>query len=213
MASEGPARSSQPWPLNKIDELIPSVRSQCDAYVDQFVNTVKDKIKLVQEHPVEATAVATVSGLVLLRAPRRFLIRNTLGRFKTEKDLLNEAESRMKQLQKSLEDLRKVNSGVLKKTEFGEEDILRGSSNMRSSGKQIQSLVSSIYKAESSAADLMHRLRSLPGRESIELRAEVGVFLCKIFDKLMLCLPAEKLLSALVLLRHMITGKCALGLL
>ncbi|KAJ4764352.1 alanine-tRNA ligase [Rhynchospora pubera] len=174
MASEGPARSSQPWPLYKIDELIPSVRSQCDAYVDQFVNTVKDKIKLVQEHPIEATAVATVSGLVLLRAPRRFLIRNTLGRFKTEKDLLNEAESRMKQLQKSLEDLRKVNSGVLKKTEFGEEDILRGSSNMRSSGKQIQSLVSSIYKAESSAADLMHRLRSLPGRESIELRAEVA---------------------------------------
>ncbi|XP_078160475.1 chromosome-associated kinesin [Carex rostrata] len=174
MASDGPARSSQPWPLNKIEELIPSVRSQCDAYVDQFVSTVKGNIKLVEEHPVEAAGVTTVAGLVLMRAPRRFLIRNTFGRFKTEKDLLNEAESRMKQLQNSLEGLKKTNSGILKKTEFGEEDILRGIANMRSSGKQIQSLVNSIHKAESSAADLMHRLRSLPGRESIELRAEVA---------------------------------------
>jgi hypothetical protein len=90
----------------------------------------------------------------------------------------------MKLLQKSLDDLKKTNSGILKKTEFGEEDILRGSTNMRwlscnrgkllclillfilflecetcihfhfyrSSGKQIQSLVNSIHKAESSAA-------------------------------------------------------------
>ncbi|KAJ3682967.1 hypothetical protein LUZ60_013194 [Juncus effusus] len=177
MASEKPARSSQeisPWPVRQIEELIPSFTSQYKAYEDTFVKTVKDKLLVVSEYPVEACGIAAITGLVLMRGPRRFLIRNTLGRFKSEKDLLNEAELSMKELEKSVENLKKNNNNILTKTKFGEEDLSRGSSNMKSSGRQIQSLVNSIRKSESSAADLMHRLRSMPGRESIELRAEVA---------------------------------------
>nr|XP_034575253.1 RGS1-HXK1-interacting protein 1 isoform X2 [Setaria viridis] len=108
------------------------------------------------------------------KGPRRFLYRNTFGRFKTEKDLLNDAEESMMEYKTSIANLKKESKYTLDKVAIGESDLQRGQTDLRSTGKQIQSLIGSIYKAESTAAGLMDRLRTIPTRQSLELRAEVA---------------------------------------
>ncbi|XBH85222.1 hypothetical protein VPH35_073192 [Triticum aestivum] len=136
--------------------------------------TISDALVLASEHQAEAIGCATVAGFILFRGPRRFLYRNTLGRFKTEKDLLNDVEQSMIEYKTSIESLRKDSKYTLDKVVIGESDLQRGRTDLRSTGKQIQSVIRSIYKAESTAAGLMDQLRIIPTRQSLELRAEVA---------------------------------------
>ncbi|KAL5218602.1 hypothetical protein ABZP36_019286 [Zizania latifolia] len=158
--------------------LTPGLWSQCKAYEDSFVErakgTISDALVLVNEHQAEVIGCATVAGFIILRGPRRFLYRNTLGRFKTEKDLLNDAEQSMMEYTKSIEHLKKDSKYTLDKIAIGESDLQRGRTDLRSTGKQILSLISSIYKAESTAAGLIDRLQTIPTRQSLELRSEVA---------------------------------------
>ncbi|KAG2541118.1 RGS1-HXK1-interacting protein 1 isoform X1 [Panicum virgatum] len=194
--------STSPWPLRKLQSFAPGLWSQYKVYEDAVVEstkeTIADALVLVKEHQVEAIGCATVAGFILFRdegffcakresnsrlggshpdvlpGPRRFLYRNTFGRFKTEKDLLNDAEESMMEYKKSIEKLKKESKYTLDKVVIGESDLRRGQTDLRSTGKQIQSLIGSIYKAESTAAGLMDRLRTIPTRQSLELRAEVA---------------------------------------
>ncbi|CAD6211024.1 unnamed protein product [Miscanthus lutarioriparius] len=102
------------------------------------------------------------------------LYHNTFGRFKTEKDLLNDAEQSMMEYKTSIQNLKKESKYTLDKVAVGESDLQRGRTDLRSTGKQIQSLIGSIYKAESTVAGLMDRLRTIPTRQSLELRAEAS---------------------------------------
>lgn len=172
------AASASPWPLSKLQSFATCMRSQYKAYEDVFVErakvTISDALVLANEHQAEAVGCATVAGFIFLRGPRRFLYRNTLGRFKTEKDLLNDVEESMIEYKTSIENLRKNSKYTLDKVVIGESDLQRGRTDLRSTGKQIQSVIGSIYKAESTAAGLMDRLRTIPTRQSLELRAEVA---------------------------------------
>ncbi|XP_066393649.1 RGS1-HXK1-interacting protein 1-like isoform X2 [Miscanthus floridulus] len=183
MASPDPGRtpaqgeesaSTSPWPLRKLQSLTPGLWSQYKAYEDAVVEGTKDALVLVREHQAEAIGCATAAGFILFRGPRRFLYRNTFGRFKTEKDLLNDAEQSMMEYKTSIQNLKKESKYTLDKVAVGESDLQRGRTDLRSTGKQIQSLIGSIYKAESTAAGLMDRLRTIPTRQSLELRAEVA---------------------------------------
>ncbi|XP_062211102.1 RGS1-HXK1-interacting protein 1 [Phragmites australis] len=172
------AASTSPWPLRKLQSFTPGLLSQYKTYEDAIVEstkgTIADALVLVREHQAEAIGCATVAGFILFRGPRRFLYRNTLGRFKTEKDLLNDAEQSMMEYKTSIESLKKDSKYTLDKIAIGESDLQRGRTDLRSTGKQIQALIGSIYKAESTAAGLMDRLRTIPTRQSLELRAEVA---------------------------------------
>ncbi|NP_001350219.1 RGS1-HXK1-interacting protein 1-like [Zea mays] len=170
--------SPSSWPPRKLQSFTPGLWSQYKAYEDAVVENIKgtiaDALVLVREHQAEAIGCATVAGFILFRGPRRFLYRNTFGRLKTEKDLLNDAEQSMMEYQTSIQNLKKESKYTLDKVAIGESDVQRGRTDLRSTGKQIQSLIGSIYKAESTAAGLMDRLRTIPTRQSLELRAEVA---------------------------------------
>ncbi|XP_037425146.1 RGS1-HXK1-interacting protein 1-like [Triticum dicoccoides] len=172
------AASASPWPLRKLQSFAPGLWPQYKAYEDVLVErakvTISDALVLASEHQAEAIGCATVAGFILFRGPRRFLYRNTLGRFKTEKDLLNDVEQSMIEYKTSIESLRKDSKYTLDKVVIGESDLQRGRTDLRSTGKQIQSVIRSIYKTESTAAGLMDQLRIIPTRQSLELRAEVA---------------------------------------
>lgn len=80
----------------------------------------------------------------------------------------------MMEYKTSIEQLKKDSKYTLDKIAVGESDLQRGQTDLRSTGKQIRSLIGSIYKAESTATGLMDRLRTIPTRQSLELRAEVA---------------------------------------
>ncbi|XBI71322.1 hypothetical protein VPH35_065576 [Triticum aestivum] len=193
--AEAASASASPWPLRKLQSFAPGLWSQYKAYEDVFVErakvTISDALVLASKHQAEAIGCATVAGFILFRGPRRFLYRNTLGRFKTEKDLLNDVEQSMIEYKTSIESLRKDSKYTLDKVVIGESDLQRGRTDLRSTGKQIQSVIRSIYKAESTAAGLMDQLRIIPTRQSLELRAEASGFHGLWFEKPETC-PGRK---------------------
>ncbi|VAH90505.1 unnamed protein product [Triticum turgidum subsp. durum] len=157
--AEAASASASPWPLRKLQSFAPGLWSQYKAYEDVFVErakvTISDALVLASKHQAEAIGCATVAGFILFRGPRRFLYRNTLGRFKTEKDLLNDVEQSMIEYKTSIESLRKDSKYTLDKVVIGESDLQRGRTDLRSTG-------------------LMDQLRIIPTRQSLELRAEVA---------------------------------------
>lgn len=153
---------------------MPKVKSQYKAYEDAFVREVKDELTVVRDHPIEACGIAVAAGLLLMRGPRRFLMRNTLGRLKSEEARFTQADSTLKELHQSVEQLKKESKNTLSRTKFSEETMQRGRTKLRDAGHEIQRLTKSIYRTESNAADVMDGLREIPGRNALKLRAEVA---------------------------------------
>lgn len=153
---------------------MPGLTSQYKIYEDAFVKKVKDELMIVREHPVEAGGIAVASGLLLMRGPRRFLLRNTLGRFQSEEARIVKTEASLKELAQSIDKLKKESKNIILRAGFGEEELLRGRTKVRDAGHEIQRLSKSIYKIESQSADLMDVLRVIPGRNALKLRAEVA---------------------------------------
>ncbi|MQM08961.1 hypothetical protein Taro_041823 [Colocasia esculenta] len=60
---------------------LPEIRSQYQVYEDVFFKKIKDELLIVREQPTLACGVAIAASLLLMRGPRRFLFRQTFGRF------------------------------------------------------------------------------------------------------------------------------------
>uniref|UniRef100_A0A7N0TJV3 RGS1-HXK1-interacting protein 1 n=1 Tax=Kalanchoe fedtschenkoi TaxID=63787 RepID=A0A7N0TJV3_KALFE len=157
-----------------LQDFIPHMKSQYKAYEDAFFTKVKDEINSVKEHPGMVGGVALTAALLLMRGPRRFLFRNTLGRFRSEEALFVKVEKNVQDLNMSVDLMKKESQKLLQRASLAEKEMLSGRSQLKSSGHQIQSLAKSVYKAEKQAVDLMDGLREVPGREALKLRAEVA---------------------------------------
>ncbi|XP_011089758.1 uncharacterized protein LOC105170618 [Sesamum indicum] len=160
--------------LRSLQEFFPQLGTQYRYYEEAFVNRVKDELVNVRENPALAGGVAVAACLLLMRGPRRFLFRQTLGRLQSEEAQFVRAEKNVKELNLSVDLMKKESKKLLERSALAEKDMKRGHSDLMNAGKQIQSLVRSVYKTEAEAADLMDLLREIPGREALKLRADVA---------------------------------------
>ncbi|KZV47863.1 hypothetical protein F511_10885 [Dorcoceras hygrometricum] len=160
--------------LRTLKDLIPQVGNWYRSYEEAFFHEVKDDLVSLNEHPVLAGGAAVTTFLLLMRGPRRFLFRNTLGRLRSEEAQFVRAEKNVKELSLSVELLKRESKKLLERSVLAEKDMNRGHSNLMNAGTQIQSLGRSVYNAEAKAADLMDLLREIPGREALKLRADVA---------------------------------------
>ncbi|KAK1316548.1 hypothetical protein QJS10_CPA05g00614 [Acorus calamus] len=115
-----------------------------------------------------------MSGLILLRGPRRFLYRQTVGRFQSEQAMFDRAEKKVSELGQSVAVAKKEDAKLLERASFAEQDMQNGFQRLIKSGSEIRKLANSVYKIERQAEDLMAGLRQVPGREAIKLRSEVA---------------------------------------
>lgn len=155
-------------------EYLPKLRSQYSIYEDAFFGKLKEGAVIAREHPLSTCTVAAGIGLLLMRSPRRFLIRHTIGRFQSEESLLASAENKVKDFRQSVELLKNESRKLQERATLAEEEMKRGQMKLKNAGNQIQSLVRSVYKTESQATGLMDSLREIPGREALKLRADVA---------------------------------------
>ncbi|XP_061360361.1 RGS1-HXK1-interacting protein 1 [Gastrolobium bilobum] len=153
---------------------LPEAVSQYRTYEDAFFNKVKDGLMVATEHPALGVGFAISAALLVMRAPRRFLFRNTLGRFQSEEARYASAEKNVKDLSLSVDLLKKESIKLLQRTALAEKEMKYGRNELMSAGTQFQKLAKSSYKVEARAADLIDRLRDIPSRESLALRAEVA---------------------------------------
>eukprot|EP01018_Ginkgo_biloba_P029507 Gb_13877 [translate_table: standard] len=155
-------------------EFLPKIRVQYDVYEDAFFSKLKEGLVIAREHPSATFAAAAGLGLLLMRSPRRFLFRHTIGRLQSEEALLANAENKVKDFRQSVDLLKNESKKLQERATLAEEELKRGQTKLKQAGNQIQSLVHSVYKAESQATGLMDSLREIPGREALKLRAEVA---------------------------------------
>ncbi|KAK6145048.1 hypothetical protein DH2020_021868 [Rehmannia glutinosa] len=134
--------------LRSLQDIAPQIGIRYRYYEDAFVHKVKDELVKAREHPALAGGVAVTACLLLMRGPRRFLFRQTLGRLQSEEAQFVRAEKNVKELALSVDLMKKESQKLLERSVLAEKDMKRA-------GSQIQSLARSVYKAEAKAADLI----------------------------------------------------------
>ncbi|XP_031248000.1 RGS1-HXK1-interacting protein 1-like [Pistacia vera] len=160
--------------LRSLQDSFPHAITKYTAYEQAFLNKIKEELKGAREHPGPAVGIALSAGGLLLRGPRRFLFRHTLGRLQSEEAKFVRAEKNVKELNLSVDLMKKESKKLLERASLAEKDMKRGETELLNAGSQVQRLTKQAYKVETQAADLMEGLREIPGREALKLRAEVA---------------------------------------
>ncbi|XP_022731599.1 uncharacterized protein LOC111286078 isoform X2 [Durio zibethinus] len=160
--------------LRSFQDFLPQAFSQYKSYEDAFFNKLKEGLMSAKEHPAAAIGMTIAAALSLMPGPRRLLFRNTLGRFQSEEAQFLRAEKNVKELNLSVDLMKKESSKLLERAALAEKDMKRGHTELMNAGGQIQRLALLVYKVEAETADLMDGLREIPGREALKLRAEVA---------------------------------------
>ncbi|XAR59905.1 hypothetical protein NMG60_11033078 [Bertholletia excelsa] len=160
--------------LGTLQELIPQAKSNYKTLEDAFVSKVKDELTDAREHPIMAAGVAVTAIFVLMRGPRRFLFRHTFGRLQSEEAQYIRAEKNVKELNLSVDLMKKESRKLLERAALAEKDMKHGHSELMNAGSEIQRLAKSACRVEVQASELMDGLREIPGREALRLRAEVA---------------------------------------
>ncbi|KAJ0084939.1 hypothetical protein Patl1_30073 [Pistacia atlantica] len=179
--------------LRSLQDSFPHAITKYTAYEQAFLNKIKEELKGAREHPGPAVGIALSAGGLLLRVfmmntysvpcihvkgfsagPRRFLFRHTLGRLQSEEAKFVRAEKNVKELNLSVDLMKKESKKLLERASLAEKDMKRGETELLNAGSQVQRLTKQAYKVETQAADLMEGLREIPGREALKLRAEVA---------------------------------------
>lgn len=160
--------------LNYFQDFMLCMRSHFAVYEDAFFRNVKDGVTTARENPTMTAGLGLSAAFLLLRGPRRFLFRHTLGRLQSEEARFVKAEEQLNILNISVNQMKNESQKLLERALLAEKALIEEQSELMNSGKRLQSLASSVDKAEAQAADLMDLLREIPGREAIKLRAEVA---------------------------------------
>ncbi|EOA17246.1 hypothetical protein CARUB_v10005520mg [Capsella rubella] len=174
MRSARSLRENSTSHFRSIQDFIPHALTQYKTYENAFFSKVTEELIYAKEHPAAAVGIGVAAGLVLMRGPRRFLFRQTLGRFQSEEAQFLRAEKHVQELNMSVDLMKKESKKLLERTALAEKDMKRGLSELMNSGNDVHRLAKSVHKVECQAADLMDGLRQIPGREAIKLRAEVA---------------------------------------
>ncbi|XP_059431313.1 RGS1-HXK1-interacting protein 1 isoform X2 [Corylus avellana] len=160
--------------LRTLQDFVPRALSRCRSYEDAFFIKIKDELKRAREHPGAAVGVAATAAFLLLPGPRRFLFRHTLGRLQSEEAQFVRAEKNVKELNLSVDLMKKESKKLLERAALAEKDLNYGHTELMKAGSEIQDLAKSVYEVEAQAAEMMDGLREYPGREALKLRAEVA---------------------------------------
>ncbi|CAK7339062.1 unnamed protein product [Dovyalis caffra] len=160
--------------LRSFQDNVPEAISKLKIYENVFFTKIKEELITAKDHPVAAMGFTLTAALFLMPGPRRFLFRNTLGRFQSEEAQFLRAEKNVKEFSFSVGLMKKESRKLLERAAFAEKEMKNGRTELLDAGSQIQRLAKSVYKVETEAAGLMDVLREVPGRDSLKLRAEVA---------------------------------------
>lgn len=160
--------------LRSFQDHVPEAISKFNSCENTFFSKVKEELLTAKDHPAAAIGLTLAAGLFLMRGPRRFLFRNTLGRFQSEEAQFLRAEKNVKEFSFSVDLMKKESRKLLERASLAEKEMKNGHTELLDTGIQIQRLAKSVYKVETKTADLMDGLREIPGRDALKLRAEVA---------------------------------------
>ncbi|KAK5773350.1 hypothetical protein PVK06_049656 [Gossypium arboreum] len=152
--------------LRTFQDSLPQASSYYKSYEDAFFSKLKEGVMIAKENPGAAVGITLTASLCLMRGPRRFLFRNTLGRFQSEEAKFSRAEKNVKVLSLSVDLMKKESSKLLERAALAEKDMKRGQKELMNSGGQIHRLAKSVYKVE---AEAFGHVQPPTGRDRVSL--------------------------------------------
>ncbi|GAQ81224.1 hypothetical protein KFL_000740240 [Klebsormidium nitens] len=161
----------------QVEEAKTFVNKSAEVY-KQYENLVFDHLQKGVywsfSHPFAAGASSLLLLSVVAKGPRRFLVRNTVGRFWNEEALLSSAERRVEALRQDVGLLKQEREKLDERVNLGLVEFQSGYQKLRDAGARVSSLSRTVMKTENRAAGLKDDLRELPARQAIKLRADVA---------------------------------------
>ncbi|KAL8143791.1 hypothetical protein V2J09_016823 [Rumex salicifolius] len=176
-------RSTSSAHFDQTIESLKDVKAQYDVYEERFFGVVKDGVLVAASYPLATGAVSLGLGLVVLKAPRRFIYRKTMGLFVGEEALLARHDARVKELRQTFESLKVEKEKLERRARLAEEEMIRGRTKLRHAGDQIRRAIISTQKIESKASgqemlfklsSLKAVLKELPSREASRFNSQVS---------------------------------------
>ncbi|XP_060218919.1 RGS1-HXK1-interacting protein 1 [Lycium barbarum] len=160
--------------FNQTLDTLQDLKSEYSIYEDLVFGKIREGLLLAASHPITTTGAVLGVGVLGLKRPRRFLYYSTMRLFVSEKALLSRAETKVKELQNSIDRLKAESAKLENKSVQAEGEMIRGGMKLRQAGKQIRSVIKSAYKIERQAAGLKDVLKELPRREVSGFRSQVS---------------------------------------
>ncbi|XP_051132992.1 uncharacterized protein LOC127252727 [Andrographis paniculata] len=150
------------------------LKSEYRMYENIAFGKIKEGLLVASAHPFITTGSVLGVTFLGLKRTRQFLHYKTLRIFTSEEKLVSKADLKVKELRQSIESLKAESEKLEKRALQAEEDLLRGRTKLKQTGKQIQSVINSAYKIERQAAGLKDVLKELPSREASRFRSQVN---------------------------------------
>ncbi|KAJ6845098.1 uncharacterized protein M6B38_288775 [Iris pallida] len=149
-------------------------KNEYTVYEDLAVAKIKEGILVAASHPELSSGMVAGVGLVVLKRPRRFLIRKTRSLFMSEESLLSDAEAKMSKVRQSVNlvqnESRKLEERALK----AEQEMKRGREALIKEGREIRGELRYINRIEKETMGLKELMRELPRRETSRFRSEIS---------------------------------------
>ncbi|KAG6630610.1 hypothetical protein I3843_13G028900 [Carya illinoinensis] len=169
-------RSTSSAHLHQTIGSLQDLKSEYASYEEVFFGKIKEGVVIAASHPVITSGVGL--GLIVLQRPWHSLYYRArykaMRLFLSQEAILSRADTRVKELQKSIDSLKAESETLEKMAVDGEEVLKRGIKKLRQAGKQIQGVIRSAHKIERQAGGLKDILGELPRREASLFRSQVS---------------------------------------
>lgn len=138
------------------------------------ISYIKEGLRVAADNQVASAAVGTAVAIVVVPGLRRFVIRQMVGKFRSEEGRFRAAELQAAELNQTLEqqaaDLRKLEERLV----LAQEEYERGRSKLTATGQRLLGLSRQLRGSHASVKGLISELRQLPSRQALQLRSEVA---------------------------------------
>lgn len=141
---------------------------------DHFFSSLTAGVEVALANPNITTAALAGLALVTLPGPRRFLFRQTWGRWRSDETVYLAAQRKSQALGESVQGFTVEAGKLSQRLASAETQYLDGLRRVKATNRQLQSLAKEIASSENGARRLIRTLRELPSAEAIALRAEVA---------------------------------------
>ncbi|GAA0147510.1 hypothetical protein LIER_07193 [Lithospermum erythrorhizon] len=162
--------------FNQTLDMLDDVKSEYRVYEDVAVGKAKESILVAASHPLLTGGAVLGLGFLGLKRPRLFLYFKGMRLFMSEEAMLAKADARVMELRKTIDHLKAESEKLVKTTSEAEQELKRGRTKLKQTGKQIQSVIGSAYKIERQTGGLKDILKELPRREASRFRTQVTNF-------------------------------------
>ncbi len=108
-------------------------------------------LALYGSSPALFWAGATVGASLVFPATRRVILRNTVGRFRSEAGVLKSAERRKEVLRQSIDLQMQETKNLVARSQAAREDFLRTQKKLRDARKQLDALQGRLHRTEGEA--------------------------------------------------------------